>query len=516
MNLGFRIAGALRRRTLAAARPVQVQQRVLTGLVKKARDTRFGRDHRFREIDSVAAFQRQVPIRTYESLWEDYLQASYPVLDNLTWPGRIPYLALSSGTTQGPTKFIPVSTEMVRSNQKAASTLLAWHQAFRPGSRLFHGRLCVLGGSADLEEVAPGVRQGDLSGIAAVEVPRLLRPFTFPPLELALEPDWDTKLSRLAELACGERITLVSGVPSWLLQFFQRLLERTGKSTIAEIWPHLEIVVHGGVKFDPYRESFRALVGSKAIAFQEVYPSSEAFIAFGDPATGLLRLLFDHGVFFEFVPVDELDSRQPTRHWLATVQPGVNYAIVVSTCAGMWAHLIGDTVRFESLDPPAISFTGRTRFMLSAFGEHLINEEVEGAIANALARTGALVREWHIGPVFRGRMGYHQLVVEFLGEPADLASFRDAFDRDLFARNADYRAHRAPGAGLTKPAVIVAKPGSFEAWMRARGKLGGQNKVPRIDSAGTLTAELIGFLSESDRVQTTLPDADEVCADTRL
>ena len=515
MNLGFRVAAGSRRRALAAAHPVRVQQQVLFRLVRKARDTRFGRDHQFRRIDSVAAFQREVPIRTYEALWEAYLRQSYPVLENLTWPGRIPYLALSSGTTQGPTKYIPVSTEMLGSNRKAASTLLAWHLASRPGSKLFHGRLCVLGGSTDLEEVAPGVLQGDLSGIAAVEVPRLLRPYTFPPVAVALESDWDRKLSRLAELACAERITLVSGVPSWLLQFFQRVLERTGKSTIAEVWPHLEVVVHGGVKFDPYRESFRALVGSSAVAFQEVYPSSEGFIAFGDPATGLLKLVFDHGLFYEFVPVDELDCPRPTRHWLATARPGVNYAIVVSTCAGMWAHLIGDTVRFESLDPPTIAFTGRTRYTLSAFGEHLINEEVEGAIAHALARTGALVREWHIGPVFRGRMGYHQIVVEFMREPADLARFRDAFDRDLFERNADYRAHRAPGAGLYKPAVIVARPGSFLAWMRTRGKLGGQNKVPRMDSAGTLTGELIGFLSESELVRTELSAADENCTDAR-
>jgi hypothetical protein len=508
VNFGFRTASSLRRLSLAQADPVRAQERELDRLVKKARATRFGRDHHFERIDSVAAFQRAVPIRTYEALWNDYLRDRYPVFENLTWPGRIPYIALSSGTTQGPTKFIPVSWEMVRSNRRAASTMLAWHFGSRPGSKLFHGRICVLGGSTDLEAVAPGVFQGDLSGIAAVEVPRLLRPYTFPPLELALESDWDRKISRLAATACTQQITLASGVPSWLLEFFQQVLERTGKSTIAEVWPDLELVVHGGVKFDPYRQSFRSLVGSNGVAFQEVYPSSEGFIAFGDPATGLLRLAFDHGIFYEFIAVDELDSPGPTRQWLATVKPGVNYAIVVSTCAGMWAHLIGDLVRFESLHPPLLTFTGRTRDSLSAFGEHLINDEVERAIAQSLAESGAVLRDWHIGSVFSSqRMGHHLLVVEFVTDPVDLVQFRDAIDRSLCHCNADYRAHRTGGAGLPAPALIVAGRGGFDAWMRSRGKLGGQHKVPRMDGTGLITGELVEFLRTHRNVRFELPAA---------
>ncbi len=340
--------------------------------------------------------------------------------------------------------------------------MLAWHIGSRPGSRVFDGRICVLGGSTNLESVAPGVFQGDLSGIAAVEVPRLLKPYAFPPLELALESDWDKKISRLAEAAVHEHITLLSGVPSWLIEFLERVLDHTGKSRIVDVWPQLELIVHGGVKFDPYRQSFRSLVGSADVVFQEVYPSSEGFIAYGDPATGLLRLVFDHGIFFEFIPVDELDSPHPVRHWLGTAQPGVNYAIVVSTCAGMWAHLIGDTIRFESLAPPLLTFTGRTGNWLSAFGEHLINEEVEEAIAHSLLVTGAALRDWHIGPVFHSAgMGHHLLVVEFDAEPHDPARFRDEFDGQLCRRNADYQAHRTGGAGLPPPALIIARRGAF-------------------------------------------------------
>jgi hypothetical protein len=496
-----------RRRTtaLASADPIEVQRRALLGLVRAARDTRFGRDHGFAGINSVEAFQSAVTLRTYEELWDAYLKPSYPVLDDVTWPGRIPFFALTSGTTQGATKYIPVSREMVASNKKAGFTMMAYHMATHPQSALFHGRHFFLGGSTNLEEPAPGVRQGDLSGIAAEQLVDVLRPYTFPPLELALESDWDRKLNRLAEGSLSLKITSIAGVPSWLLMLFGKLLDLSGKSTIAEVWPDLEMVIHGGVKFDPYRHAFEEAIGSPAVRFQETYPCSEGFIAFGDPATGLLRLMTDHGLFYEFVPVDELGSERPTRHWLGTVEPGVNYAIVVSTCAGMWAHIIGDTVRFESTRPPLLIFTGRTKYTLSAFGEHLISEEVEAAIAVASEETGASVRDWHVGPVFLGALGYHQFIVEFLKSPSDLDAFRERLDADLGRRNADYQAHRAEGVGLPLPAILVAKPGGIDAWMRSKGKLGGQHKVPRMDGAGTLAAEIAGMLREAGLVECELP-----------
>jgi hypothetical protein len=501
VNRGFHRDARRRVAALGRANPPLVQERVLRALVHRARGTRFGRDHGFARIRTIAEYQRAVPLRTYEDLWRLYLRDQYPLFDNLTWPGRIPYLALTSGTTQGATKYIPVSRAMLASNQKGARTMVAYHLADRPGSRLFHGRIFFLGGSSDLESPAPGVRQGDLSGIASKEVSELLRPYTFPPLELALEPDWDRKLALLAEKSLHEPISLIGGVPSWLLALFQRLLALSGKATMAEVWPRLEVVVHGGVKFDPYREAFEEVLGSPRIRLQETYPCSEGFIAFGDPATGLLRLVFDHGLFYEFVPVDELDSPNPTRHWLGDVHLGVNYAIVVSTCAGMWSHVIGDTVRFESLDPPLLTFTGRTKYTLSAFGEHLISEEIEGAVAAASTETGASVREWHVGPVFHGALGHHRFVFEFLKPPADLAAFRRALDADLGRRNADYLAHRADGVGLPLPELVVARSGGFDAWMRSRGKLGGQHKVPRMDNAGKLTQELASFLHEQGQVE---------------
>ncbi|MFO0911067.1 MAG: GH3 auxin-responsive promoter family protein [Isosphaeraceae bacterium] len=496
-----------RRRTSALnqADPPVVQARTLQKLIRRARGTQFGRDHRFSSIRDVDGFRRAVPLRTYESLWNDYLARHYPVFENLTWPGQIPYLALTSGTTQGTTKYIPISRAMIASNEKAARTMVAYHMASKSDSHLFNGKMFLLGGSSNLDRPAPGVRQGDLSGIAARAISPLLRPYVYPPLKLALEPDWDRKIASLAQGAISEPMTLISGVPSWLLALFHRVLQITGKSTIAEVWPTLEVVVHGGVRFDPYRTTFREILGSRTIRLQESYPCSEGFIAFGDPVTGLLRLCYDHGLFYEFVPVDELESPNPTRHWLGTAEIGVNYAIVVSTCAGLWAHVIGDTVRFESLSPPLLTFTGRTRYSLSAFGEHLISEEVEGAVAEAAETNGAAVRDWHVGPVVSGDPGYHQFIFEFLRPPGQLTKFREALDASLCARNDDYRAHRADGVGLPLPAVAVVKPGGFEAWMRFRGRLGGQNKLPRMDGDGNLTSELIAYLRQTARLDGELP-----------
>lgn len=503
VNAGFHLDARRRSRVLAALDPVAAQQEALRRLVRQARGTRFGRDHGFTTIRSVDDFQRQVPIRTYEDLWDDYLKSHYPVFEDLTWPGRIPYLALTSGTTQGATKYIPVSKAMIESNQKGGRTMVAAHLAARPDSRLMEGRLFFLGGTTKLEEPAPGVRQGDLSGIAAVEISPWLRAYTFPPLDLALESNWDRKLGLLAERSLNEPITLVSGVPSWLLMLFRRVLEIGGEATIGEVWPNLEVVVHGGVRFEPYEDSFREIIGRPDVRLQETYPCSEGFIAYGDPATGLLRLLVDHGIFHEFVPVSEyVAGVQPkTRRWLANAETGVDYVIVVSTCAGMWAHVIGDTVRFESLDPPSLRFTGRTKYTLSAFGEHLISEEVEAAIVAVAARAGTPANDWHVGPVFSGVLGHHHYVIELGARPESPARFRDLLDEDLRRRNADYAAHRTGGSGIPAPGLTLARPGAFEAWMRRRGRLGGQNKVPRMDGSGALTRDLVDFLRGAGLVE---------------
>jgi hypothetical protein len=465
-------------------------------------------------VRTAADYQRRVPLRTYEAFWTEYWQPAFPVLDGVTWPGRIPYLALSSGTTSGATKFIPVSPEMILSNRTAALTALSWLVRARPGTRLFAGRMFFLGGSTALQLLhkTPSVLAGDLSGIAARTLAGIVQPYTFPPLDLALLADWDEKLARLAEQSVRLPITLVSGVPSWLTALFERVLHVRGKSCIADVWPMLRVVVHGGTKFDPYRAVFRKLVGSESVEYLETYPASEGFVAAEDPRAGSLRLIPDHGVFFEFVPVEELDADEPARHTVAEIEPGVQYAVVVTTCAGLWSYVLGDTVCFERREPPLLRFTGRTRHSLSAFGEHLICEEVEAALAHAAERTGALVSDFHVGPLVGdcAGPGRHRYLIEFIEPPASRATFSAELDQALCRANDDYRAHRAGSVVIAAPEVWAVHRGGFAQWMRSRGKLGGQHKVPRMEGDGKWTVELCRWLSETgylaeDSTQRELP-----------
>jgi hypothetical protein len=441
-----------------------------------------------------------VPLRKYEAFWKEYWQPAFPHLTDVTWPGPAPYLALSSGTTTGATKYIPVSPQMLVSNRTAALTALSWFRAAHPRISLFGGRMFLLGGSTDLispDPAYPNTKAGDLSAVVASRLPRLLGVYTYPPPPLALERDWDKKLARLAEESARLPITLLSGVPSWLLALFDRLRQVTGRERIAEIWPRLQLIVHGGTRFEAYEKLFRETVGPD-VHFLETYPASEGFVAALDPRYGLLRLIPDHDIFFEFVPVEEIEKPEPTRHALKEVVPGVDYAVVLTTCAGLWAYVLGDTVRFESRDPPLLHFTGRTGQFLSAFGEHLIGEEVEQAVTEATSRTGARIADYLVGPVYPdagAATGSHLYLIEFLRVPHDEELFAREIDDFLCGINEDYRAHRAGAVAMGRPKVLCVRNGGFHDWMRSRGQLGGQHKVPRIDSTGALTRELVSWLA---------------------
>jgi GH3 auxin-responsive promoter len=472
---------AVARRRLAQLRaldPMETQRALLFRLVRRAADTRFGRAHGFARIDSVTSYQARVPLRRYEQFWDGWWRDTAPVLVDATWPGRVPYLALSSGTTSGTTKYIPVTRAMVRANRGAALDTLAWHLDRHPESRVFGGLSFMLGGSTALERVAPGVRQGDLSGIAAAEVPRFLSAWSWPPDRLALEADWDRKLAALAEGTPTDTIRVLTGTPSWLLVLLERLAARRGGSPPL---PGLELLVHGGVAWAPYRDRIAPFLPLRC-ATREVYPASEGFVAIADRGDGEgLRLNLDRGCFFEFVPLGELEATAPRRHWAATIETGVDYAVAVTSCAGLWSYLLGDTVRFLDRLPPRLLVTGRTAYGLSAFGEHLTGEELEAALLGAAAAKGVLVAEYTVGPVFEGARGGHRWLVETAapaGTDAAPALAR-TLDAALQRANDDYAAHRR-GTQLAPPEVVLLPPGAFAAWMRAQGKLGGQHKVPRV------------------------------------
>jgi hypothetical protein len=501
----LRLYARARLARLARLDPVDSQRRQLLALVTAAQETRFGRDHGFQAIADVAGYQARVPLRRYEPFWDEYWKDDYPVLTDCTWPGTIPFFAVTSGTTSGVTKNIPCTRAMTRSNRKSALDILVHHVANRPRSRILAGRSFMLGGSVRLREVAPGILSGDLSGIAGRDVPAWARPRYFPPKELEAIDDWAEKIERLAPASLAADIRSISGTPSWLLLFFDRLRQAAASDDprLAALYPKLELVIHSGVGFAPYRARFARLLEGSHAETREVSPASEGFIALADlgPEDGL-RLQVDTGLFYEFVPVEELSTSDPSRLWLADIELGRDYALALTTCAGLWSYLLGDTVRFVSLDPPRIVVTGRTSYALSAFGEHLIGEEIEDAVSTAAGAIGRDVTDFTVGAMVPGAdaeeaAGGHLYIVEFDGAPpgADaLQVFAASLDARLSALNEDYAAHRAGDFGMAPPRIIPAAPGAFAAWMRSRGKLGGQNKVPRVITDDALFSALRSFV----------------------
>jgi hypothetical protein len=498
----FKLYARQRQRALQMQNAPAEQTRQLLSLTARAAHTRFGRDHDFARIASVADFQARVPLRRYENMWNDYWKPVFPKLIDCSWPGVISYFALSSGTTSGTTKYIPCSDEMNRTNTRAALDVLVHHVTMHPNSRVLGGKTFMLGGSTDLTELAPGIYSGDLSGIAAMHTPVWAKPRVFPPRDLALIADWEQKIDVLSRAIIGQDIRTVAGTPSWVLLFFERLFaahpERERK--LKAFFPNLELVIHGGVNFTPYRSSYASLMEGGHAETREVYPASEGFFASADRGLGEgMRVMADNGLFLEFVPVAELGAANPTRHWLANVETGVEYALAVSSCAGLWSYIVGDTVKFVSRDPPRLLVTGRTSYYLSAFGEHLTGSEVEDSVSDAAAAIGARISDFSVGAIYpdggRSRGG-HLFVVEFGdGTPSsgDTARFLAALDEGLSQRNDDYRGHRAGGFGLDPPRLLAVSRGTFEAWMKARGQLGGQHKVPRIVADETLFASLRSF-----------------------
>jgi hypothetical protein len=480
-----------------------MQELQLLHLVRTASSTRFGKEHGFSKIASVKEFQQQVPLRRYEDFWNTYWKPHFPSITNQTWPGTVPYFPVSSGTTSGTTKYIPYSGAMQRSNTKAGLDLLVHHLNNQPESRLFAGKNFILGGSTELVEEAPDIFSGDLSGIAVKTLPWWARPRYFPPQELALIKDWEEKIDVLARRSLDEHITMISGVPAWLLLFFNKLFELApeARGNVKEIYPHLEMLVHGGVNFQPYRQQFEQLLHGSKAEMREVYPASEGFIAIADRAYGDgLKLNLDHGIFFEFVPMEDLNSANPRRHWIGNVEEDINYAIVLSTCAGLWSYIIGDTVRFVDTKAGRLLITGRTSYYLSAFGEHLIEDEVQDALAAAAEHTGLSFHDFSVGAVFPAStqdLGGHLFIVEFdsgLPGQSSLADFSKVIDARLSARNEDYQAHRSKGFGLKAPEVLAVPQDTFSKWMKSRGKLGGQHKVPRLISDTQLFEGLREFV----------------------
>lgn len=478
-----------------AASPARIQEELLLRWIARARDTAFGREHGFAGIRRAADYRKAVPLRSYEGFRDLWRQAMDGTLD-VTWPGRIEYWAVSSGTTSGE-KYLPVSRDTIRGNRGGGFDSLV-PILVKEDSRLFEGKLLFLGGATALRRSGPSWI-GDNTGIMARHVPRLLRRFHAPGYEIAAEPRWDVKIERAARATVKADVRLLAGVPSWLLVFAEAVLRAARAAgrradSLADVWPHWTAVVHGGVVFEPYRRRFLELAG-KPLTTVDTYSASEGgmlAVQTGPPEEGMLPIV-DRCAVFEFVPFEELGHPDPRRFFLHEVEPGVDYAVVLTTNSGLWGYAIGDLVRFTSIAPPRLLFAGRTAHTLNAFGEHVCGGEIDRAVAAAANALDLRIGEFAVGveyPTSVDPRGRHVYFVEMEfpdgARAAELAEgFASALDATLARGNEDYAAHRRNDAGLEAPRVRPVPPGTFLRWMEGRGKLGGQNKVPRV-----LTPEL--------------------------
>ena len=469
---------------------------VLRRLTSKAERTEWGREHGFESLRTYEDFAASSPVNTYEDLKlaiDRMRQGERDVL----WPGQVRWYAKSSGTTNDKSKFIPVSQDGLRDTHYAGGRdAVAWYLGNNPHSRIFDGKALILGGSHASNYNLKNSLVGDLSAILIENINPLVNLVRVPKKETALLSDFELKRDRIAHEAIRENVTNLSGVPSWMLSVMNRVLEITGKDNLSEVWPNLEMFFHGGVAFTPYREQYRKLIPSANMHYMETYNASEGFFGIQDDPSDLsMSLMLDYGVFYEFIPMDELESPNPHVVPLWGVETGRNYAMLISTSSGLWRYMIGDTVRFTGKDPYKFVITGRTKFFINAFGEELIVDNAEVGLAEACRQTGAQVLEYTAAPVFMDGEGKccHQWLVEFAKEPADIALFARILDETLQHVNSDYEAKRYKDITLQPLELVAARKGLFHDWLASKGKLGGQHKVPRLSNNRVHIEEMLAF-----------------------
>lgn len=472
-----------------AQNPVSTQKATFEELIRKAANTRFGREHRFREIKSHEDFVRQVPIRDYEALrpWVDEAVAGKP---DVLWPGKPLYFAKTSGTTSG-AKYIPITKESMPTHIRAARNAILCYIHESGNAHFVDGKMIFLQGSPKLKK-QNGINIGRLSGIAAHYVPSYLQANRMPSWETNCIEDWETKVETIVSETLHEDMRVISGIPSWVQMYFERLQARTGGKTVGEIFPNFNLFIYGGVNFEPYRARFESLIGRKVPSI-ELFPASEGFFAFQDSQKekGML-LLLKQGIFYEFVKADEFFEENPRRYTIGEVETGINYVMLVSSTAGLWAYNLGDTVQFTSLSPYRVIVSGRIKHFISAFGEHVIAKEVEYALQEAVRDRDVVIREFTVAPQIappEGGLPYHEWLIEFEKEPDDMEAFALALDKAMQVQNTYYD-DLITGKVLRTLKITSLPPGSFQTYMKSKGKLGGQNKVQRLANDRSLADAL--------------------------
>ena len=461
-----------------ASKPEATQKKVFQELIDKAKDTKFGKDHDFKNIKSYADFSKKVPVRDYEEL-RFYVDKMVAGEEDVLWPGKPLYYAKTSGTTSG-AKYIPLTKDSMPSHINAARNAILCYIAETGNAKFVDGKMIFLQGSPEMEE-KNGVKLGRLSGIVAHYVPSYLQKNRMPSWETNCIDDWETKVDAIVEETRNENMSVISGIPSWVQMYFEKLQQKTGKK-VGELFPNFDLFIYGGVNYEPYRSKFENLIGRKVDSI-ELYPASEGFFAFQDKQTekGML-LQLDSGMFYEFIKADEFFDENPKRLTVGEVEMGVNYVMLVSSNAGLWAYNIGDTVQFTSTNPYRVMVSGRIKHFISAFGEHVIAKEVEEAMQEATAATKARISEFTVAPQITPKneeLPYHEWFIEFEKEPEDLAKFSKTLDESLQPQNSYY--FDLIEGKILQPLKISRVPeNGFQQYMKSIGKLGGQNKLPRL------------------------------------
>ena len=467
----------------------QLQREVLAHLVNKAKDTEYGREHLFAATKGYEDFVRNNPVNTYEELKGDIDRMRQGEADIL-WPGRVKWYAKSSGTTNDKSKFIPVSPDGLKHvHYKGGADVVALYLRNNPKSRMFDGKGLILGGSHAPNYNLPGSLVGDLSAILIENINPIVNLVRVPSKQTALLSDFEVKRDRIAREAMNKNVTNLSGVPSWMLSVLNRMMELSGKTHLEEVWPNIEVFFHGGVAFTPYREQYEKLITSPNMHYMETYNASEGFFGIqDDPADKSMLLMLDYDVFYEF---QEMGTDNIVPLW--GVEKGKNYAMLISTSCGLWRYMIGDTVKFTSTNPYKFVISGRTKSFINAFGEELIVDNAEQGLKYACEVTGAQVLEYTAAPVFMDQNAKcrHQWLIEFSKAPEDLQLFADILDRKLQELNSDYEAKRFKDITLQHLEIIPARENLFNDWLKSKGKLGGQHKVPRLSNERKLLEELL-------------------------
>ena len=471
-----------------------MQAEVLDYLVARGKNTEYGRNHLFGTIKGYEDFAQNIPVNTYEELKEDIDRMRHGE-SNVLWPGQVKWYAKSSGTTNDKSKFIPVSADGLKQiHYQGGKDVVAFYLENNPASRVLDGKALILGGSHSPNYNLTDSLVGDLSAILIENINPLANLIRVPKKQTALLSDFEVKRDRIAHETLRSNVTNLSGVPSWMLSVLVRVMELSGKQHLEEVWPNIEVFFHGGIAFTPYREQYKKLITKSSMHYMETYNASEGFFGIqndlSDPA---MLLMLDYGVFYEFIPMDEYGSDNPTVVPLAGVEVGKNFAMVISTSCGLWRYVIGDTVSFTSKNPYKFVITGRTKYFINAFGEEVIMDNAEKSLDAACKQTGAEVLEYTAAPVFMDDKARcrHQWLIEFSKEPADMNEFAYLLDAKLQSINSDYEAKRFHDITLQQLEVVKAKPGLFSEWLKKKGKLGGQHKIPRLSNSRKNIDELL-------------------------